>query len=197
MRKPERFLWITLLCLAPAALGAQTTPLADHPGYFPIDELGVFSGADTSVEINLTGAMLRMIGKVTVEEDPEFAAIVSDLEAITVRIAPTEKLDLVATREAMSRGAARLEELGWQAMVRIRDEDEQVYIYHRESDGEIAGMTVLVVDDDEAVAVNLIGAICHAGSRRFRKLQVGFTQGYAMVMVLGAAALLALFYILH
>jgi NADH:ubiquinone oxidoreductase subunit 5 (subunit L)/multisubunit Na+/H+ antiporter MnhA subunit len=44
-------------------------------------------------------------------------------------------------------------------------------------------------------AVNLIGTIYDVGSRWFRKLQVGFAQGYAMVMVFGAAILLAVFYL--
>lgn len=159
MWKPARTLWITLLFLVPTTVSAQATSLADNPGYFPIDELGIFSADDTSVEINLTGAMLRMIGKVTADDDPEFSAIVSDLDAISVRIAPMEKLDPAATRDAMARGAALLEERGWQTMVRIRDTDEQIFVYSREAGGEMAGMTVLVVDEDEAVAVNLIGAI--------------------------------------
>jgi len=42
-------------------------------------------------------------------------------------------------------------------------------------------------------AVNLIGKIYEVSSYGFRKLQVGFTQGYAMVMVFGAAVLLVVF----
>ena len=152
-------LWITFLFLVSAAGRAETTPLSEHPGYFPIEELGVISDEEASVEINLTGAMLKMIGKATFAEDPEFAKIVSDLEAIRVRIAPMEKLDPGKTRDAMARGAALLEERGWQAMVRIRDDGENVYIYNRESDDSMVGMTVLVVDSDEAVVVNLVGTI--------------------------------------
>ena len=44
-------------------------------------------------------------------------------------------------------------------------------------------------------AVNLIGTAYDWASIRFRRLQVGFTQGYAMVMVLGAAALVAIYFI--
>ena len=44
-------------------------------------------------------------------------------------------------------------------------------------------------------AVNLIGTSYDLASRWFRKLQVGFAQGYAMVMVFGAAILLAVFYL--
>jgi NADH-quinone oxidoreductase subunit L len=44
-------------------------------------------------------------------------------------------------------------------------------------------------------AVNLIATCYDVASRWFRKLQVGFAQGYAMVMVFGAAILLAVFYL--
>jgi len=43
--------------------------------------------------------------------------------------------------------------------------------------------------------VNLIAKIYDVASVYFRRLQVGFTQGYATVMVLGAAALLAVYFI--
>ena len=159
MWTPRTTLWITLLCLVPTAGRAQTTSLSDHPGYFPLEELEIISSEEASVEINLQGAMLKMIGKATIAEDPEFAEIVSNLEAIRVRIAPMENLDPDKARSAMAQGAALLEERGWQAMVRIRDEDEQVYIYSLESGESMAGMTVLVVDSDEAVMVNLVGDI--------------------------------------
>jgi NADH-quinone oxidoreductase subunit L len=44
-------------------------------------------------------------------------------------------------------------------------------------------------------AVNLIGHAYDVASHAFRRLQVGYTQGYALVMVLGAAALLAVFFV--
>jgi NADH-quinone oxidoreductase subunit L len=42
-------------------------------------------------------------------------------------------------------------------------------------------------------AVNFVGRAYEAASLAFRRLQVGFTQGYAMVMVFGAAILLVVF----
>ena len=44
--------------------------------------------------------------------------------------------------------------------------------------------------------VNLVGTSYDVASRWFRRLQVGFTQGYAMVMVFGAAILLGVFYLI-
>ncbi len=46
-------------------------------------------------------------------------------------------------------------------------------------------------------AVNLVARIYDVASRWFRRLQVGFAQGYAMVMVFGAAVLLGIFYVLR
>ncbi len=43
--------------------------------------------------------------------------------------------------------------------------------------------------------VNLVAAFYDWASRYFRRLQVGFAQGYAMVMVAGAAVLLAIYFI--
>jgi NADH:ubiquinone oxidoreductase subunit 5 (subunit L)/multisubunit Na+/H+ antiporter MnhA subunit len=44
-------------------------------------------------------------------------------------------------------------------------------------------------------AVNLVAKSYEVASREFRRLQVGFTQGYAMVMVFGAAVLLGVLYL--
>jgi NADH:ubiquinone oxidoreductase subunit 5 (subunit L)/multisubunit Na+/H+ antiporter MnhA subunit len=44
-------------------------------------------------------------------------------------------------------------------------------------------------------AVNLIATIYEVGSHFFRRLQVGFAQGYALVMAFGAALLLTVFLI--
>lgn len=45
--------------------------------------------------------------------------------------------------------------------------------------------------------VNLIGEAYNVASRHFRRLQVGFAQGYAMVMVFGAALLLGFFFVVN
>ncbi|NOZ94925.1 MAG: NADH-quinone oxidoreductase subunit L, partial [Acidobacteria bacterium] len=43
--------------------------------------------------------------------------------------------------------------------------------------------------------VNLVARIYDWASYKFRRVQVGFAQGYATVMVLGAAALLVIYFI--
>ena len=57
----------------------------------------------------------------------------------------------------------------------------------------ISGVFDLKVVDG---AVNLVAKAYDVASHRFRRLQVGFAQGYAMVMVFGAAMLLGIFYVI-
>ena len=43
---------------------------------------------------------------------------------------------------------AHLESTGWDRILRVEEEDEQVYLFARESEGMIVGFTVLVGDPD-------------------------------------------------
>jgi len=150
---------VLLIGLLPLAALAQSTPtLSDHPGYFPMDDLQILPLDDVTVEINLQGAMLKLVAMAT-RDDPEFSKLISGIEAIRVQVAEIASSDLTTVRAAMDRAAKLLDERGWQRIVRVRDQDEEVYIYNREKDGSIVGMTVLVLESEEATIVNLVGFI--------------------------------------
>jgi hypothetical protein len=148
--------------LLSAALLASTLhaqPIEEHPGYFPIDELQFLSPDDLSLEINLRGAMLRLIGKVAAQDDPEFAQVMEHLEAIRVQTAPLDQLAAEEVRQGLDRGLKMLESMHWQRMVLTRDEGEEVHIYGRELDGDLQGLAVLAIEDDEVILINLVGRI--------------------------------------
>ena len=150
---------ILLLSIALLASTVHAQSIEEHPGYFPIDELQFLSPDDLSVEINLRGAMLRLIGKVAADDDPEFAQVINNLEAIRVQIAPTDHLQADAVRKGLDTGVAMLENLGWYRMVLTRDEGEEVHIYGREDEGDLQGLTVLAIEDEEVIVLNLVGRI--------------------------------------
>jgi len=150
---------ILLLSAALLASTLYAQSIEEHPGYFPLDELQFLSPDDLSVEINLRGAMLRLIGKVAADDDPEFAQIMDNLEAIRVQIAPVERLQADEIRQGLDTGVAMLENRGWYRMVLTREEGEEVHIYGRESDGDLHGLTVLAMEDDEVIILNLVGRI--------------------------------------
>lgn len=157
MHRLKRSILLLSMALLASTLHAQ--PIEEHPGYFPIDELQFLSPDDLSVEINLRGAMLRLIGKVAADDDPEFAQVMNSLEAIRVQIAPTDRLQVDAIRKGLDAGVAMLENMGWYRMILTRDEGEEVHIYGREDEGALQGLTVLAIEDEEVIVLNLVGRI--------------------------------------
>jgi Domain of unknown function (DUF4252) len=157
MRKPTNLI-IALFLFAASSGFAQR--LEDQPGYLPLEELGLFPRDKLSVEINLQGVLLRMIAAATRGEDPEFSGVMAGLRSIQVQVFPLVGIDEGAIRTKIGRAVHWLEDRGWQSTMRVREQGEETYIYLKESDGKIAGLTLLSVQPhDEAVAINIVGRI--------------------------------------
>jgi hypothetical protein len=152
-----------VLMLAPLPIRAQPQgvpqPLDTQPGYFPDEYLELLAPDDVAIEINLQGAMLRMIAAFAGAEDPEFAALVTALHGIRVRSGEIAPGELEGVRQRLASGQKWLQRHGWLAMVRVKEEGEEVYIYSREQEGDLVGLTVLALEDSEVTVVNLIGRI--------------------------------------
>ncbi len=156
LRKLLAFACLLALC-APAAR-AQQPALSELPGYFPFEELEILGRDELSLEINLGKPLLRLVAAATRKAEPEFAALIDSLDAVRVRVAPAEDVDLERARKATAGATDWLEDRGWQVVVRAREEDEEVFIYTRDSGGDIAGMAVLVIEEGGDVAViNIVG----------------------------------------
>ena len=149
------------LCLAPALAKAQLD--MDHPGYFPIEELDIFPEESLNLEINITAPMIRFIALATDEEEPELSRLVEGLKSIRVRGADLDSIDSDSLKAGIRAAADELAAAGWTSMVRMRDEDEEIYIYFKDQDGEMAGLTVLSLEDDDGMLINLVGKIDPTG----------------------------------
>ena len=88
------------------------------------------------------------------------------------------------------KGSVKLSELLWEADARVVDGAVNGTRHVTVGSSFLSGIFDLTVVDG---AVNLIARAYDVASVAFRRLQVGFTQGYAMVMVFGAAILLVVF----
>lgn len=159
-RLPRLFVFVTL-CLLPAMASAQFN--TEHPGYFPIEDLGILPEENITLEINLTGPMIKFIALAADEEEPELSRLVEGLESIRVRGADLDTARAAGVRSGIRNATQMLTEKGWNSMVRMRDEDEEVYIYFKEQEGEMMGLTVLSLEGDEAMLINLVGKIDPAG----------------------------------
>ena len=149
---------VLLLFLSGAAGWAQK--LSDQPGYVSIEELGIFPREDLSVEINLDGAILRMVAEATRGDDPAFAQVMSSLKSIQVRVFPLAGAKEDVVRGKVDRAVRWLEDRGWSSMVRVRERGSESYIYLKKSGEQIVGLTILAIEaGDEAAMINIVGRI--------------------------------------
>lgn len=158
---------LLLLPVGPALSAAQEGVAPTAPKAGPGDPSGpaellpdLFSDDDLQVEINISSVMLRMLAEAARNsDDPSFAEVLAGLDDIQVRVAELRD-ELEPTARRQLREATRtLERRGWQAMVRVRDEEDETYIYLLQSGERITGLVVLFADDTEAGLVHIRGDI--------------------------------------
>src|SRR5215213_1719458 len=149
-----------LLLFLTGTAGWTQQKLSDQPGYVSIEELEIFPREDLSVEINLEGAILRMVAEATRGDDPAFAEVMRNLKAIQVRVFPLAGAKEDVVRGKVDRAVRWLEDHGWSSMVRVREKGSESYIYLKKSGEEIVGLTILAIEaGDEAAMINIVGRI--------------------------------------
>src|SRR5258707_7318379 len=101
------------LFLAAAAGLAQPPP----PGLVPLDELNLFPRDQLSVEVNLAGGMLHFIAAAGTD-DPDFSALVSDLQAIHVQDFPLNAVKSEFIKPKIEHAVRWLDDRRWHGNVR-------------------------------------------------------------------------------
>jgi hypothetical protein len=147
---------IALALFLAASAGLAQPP---SPGFVPIDELNLFPRDQLSVEVNLEGGMLHLIAAAG-KDDPDFSALVGGLQAIHVQVFPLKGIKSESIKPKIDHAVRWLEDRGWKANVRVREGGEETFIYMKELDGKIVGLTVLTFNPgDEAAVINIAGRI--------------------------------------
>jgi len=136
---------------------AQEDELKDLPGYVDFGDLSLTYG-EPKITINLGGTMLNFVGMISSSESPETSEMISKLKGIRVQIFTLDE-NTDAARDQFGKTRSQLKSTGWEPIVQVNEDDEQVLVYMKAIDGNMEGMTVMVVDDEEAVFVNVIGQL--------------------------------------
>jgi hypothetical protein len=149
---------IGLLCILFALPAiAQEDELKSLAGYVDFGDLSATYG-EPKITINLGGTMLNFVGMMSSSESPETSDLISKLKGIRVQIYSTED-NIDAAKNQFGKTKSYLKSSGWEPIVQVNEVDEQVLVYMKQKDGNMEGMTVMVVDDEEAVFVNVIGQL--------------------------------------
>lgn len=158
---------VALVALALPTAATADVPLPEairnSPGFVDFGDLEGFDDGSEMVNIRLTKPLLKLIGAAVQGEDPETAAMLSQLLLVNVRVFTIADASRADVLERMDGVGKKLAGSAWQNIVQARDGDERVNVYVQLSDEDsdnpvFEGLAVTMLgSDDEAVFVNIVG----------------------------------------
>ena len=148
-------LLILIVALSAAPAFAQEDALKGLPGYVDFGELtGIFG--EPSVEIAVGPSLLSMVGALSSSEDPEVAELFKRLQGVRIRVFETASVTPGAL-DYVKEVSSRLSDGGWEPVVTVNTEVEQVRIFMKINADMVEGITVMAVEENEAAFINVIG----------------------------------------
>lgn len=142
-----------LLCLPVAA---QEDELKQLPGYVDFGELQSVYG-EPKVMVNIGGILLQLAAAAT-QDDPETSEMLKGLQGVRINIYSTDG-DAEPALHKVHQVKGMLQAANWEPIVQVNEEGEQVQIFMK-ADGEgMQGLTIMAVNAEEAVFLNILGAI--------------------------------------
>lgn len=140
--------------LSGAALFATATVSAQD--YLDLSQIRGLP-ASPAVQVDLNPAVLGLASAVSRTSNPGAADLLASVEGIRVRVySSLEDADLVL--QSINEVSTRLAQEGWQQVVRVQ-EDGDVRVLMQSSGETVTGLTAMIVHDNEAVFVNLVGSL--------------------------------------
>lgn len=151
-------LWTGVLCaLVSMPVLAQEDELRDLDGFIDFGDLSATYG-EPKISINIGGTLLQFVGMMSEEGNPETSEIMSQLKGVRVFGYPIAD-DPGVAREKFGEVKNTLKSKGWEPVVQVNEEDEQVLIYMKMNGASMEGMTVMTVDEEEVMFINIIGKL--------------------------------------
>ena len=145
---------ITML-LALSAV-AQEDELKTMPGYVAFESLDEVYG-EPKVRVNVGGFLLSLMSKAA-KNDPEAAAVLEGLEGVRINVYSTGG-EVAPAIDQLQNAKNMLSNQNWEPIIQVNEDRQNVQVFIK-ADGEgVQGLTVMAVDADDAVFVNILGSI--------------------------------------
>jgi len=137
-------------------LAAQEDALKGLPGYVDFGELMSEYG-EPKVMINLGGSILKFVGGMS-GDDPEAAALLQQLKGVRINVYAVDGNPAAAVQK-LTQVKSSLQGARWEPIVQVNEEVQQVQIFVKLDGETMEGLTVMAVDEEEAVFINIIGQL--------------------------------------
>ena len=147
----------TLLASMPLSATEQPGPAVEpRPGYVDFAELAADYG-EPRVMIDLGSSLLTLVSAMQ-RDDPAAQEALRSLDSVRVQVFDTGGLATPAA-ERMQAIEERLAAQQWQPVVRVREPGKRVDIHVMQAGERIQGITVMALDEEEIVFINILGDI--------------------------------------
>jgi len=154
----KRFLTAAFCAMLAIPAFAQEDALKDLPGFVDFGKLAEVYG-EPKVQISIGGALLGFVGALAQNNDPEAAAVFSKLKGVRVNVYNTETAGAGAALDQIKRIKGALQAANWSPVVQVNEDGEQVQIFMKMDGNLMDGLTLMAVDEEEAVFINVIGQL--------------------------------------
>ena len=145
---------ITML-LALSAV-AQEDELKTMPGYVAFESLVEVYG-EPRVRVNVGGFLLSLMSKAA-KNDPEAAAILEGLEGVRINVYSTGG-EVGPAIDQLQNAKNMLSNQNWEPIIQVNEDRQNVQVFIKANGEGVQGLTVMAVDADDAVFVNILGSI--------------------------------------
>ncbi len=140
---------------------AQNKDYSKEPGYVDFGDMSSFETGEGVTEVYLEENLLKMVGKIAKESEPDVMELLNGLKLIKVNSFEVNDGNEAKLLKRMEDINNKLEGKSWQRIVRRKAKGEAAYVYVRTGDSDkFTGLVVLALDKPgEAAFVNIVGDI--------------------------------------
>ena len=162
--------FVGLFCtLLAVPVMAQEDELKALPGFIDFGDLSAAYG-EPKISINIGGGLLQFVGMMSGDSNPETAKMFSSLKGVRV-FGYNLNADPGVAKKKFGEVKTSLKSRGWEPVVQVNEENEQVFIYMKMNGDVMDGMTVMTVDTEEVMFINIIGQL---DPKQLGKVMKGF-----------------------
>jgi hypothetical protein len=152
---------MALIIFFSAFLLAQDDVIKKNPGYFDFGDLSSFDQGEEGAEVNIEEHLLKMVAKMSANEDKQLAELLNGLKLIKVNTFEVNDKNKSVIKKKITSVQNSLSDSKWDKIVRIREKGEDVSVFLKtDRNNKINGLVVAgIMEKGQAVFVNIVGDI--------------------------------------
>jgi DNA polymerase III gamma/tau subunit len=158
--KMKRISLIFLLVIFPSILLYAQEDITKLPGYVDFGNFDGLYDPEEYTEVNIETPLLHLAAKMSKGKDQELYNLLNNLKLIKVYTFQVAQSMESSVEQKINRITSKLNSEDWERIVRVKDRGEEVNVYLKNVNDNIAGVTVLTFEKDgEAAFINIVGNI--------------------------------------